>query len=159
MTTTRNKIRKGLGIEPTRVILAKVVEVNGTTCDASPLNGDADILDARLSADPDTDVLYTPAVDSIVGLSSLSDSDWVVVLFSQLDGVQWGDGDFGGLIKIDNLIDEINDLKSVVNQLINQVQNHTHVSSVPIDPVFTVSPIGNTFKVDIENPDITHGDL
>ena len=72
-------------------------------------------------------------------------------------------GEFGGLVKIEDLITKLNNLESRVNDLASAYQPHTHLSSAPGAPSgppivpWTKTPLTNTTKNDLENPDITHG--
>lgn len=68
--------------------------------------------------------------------------------------------DYGGLIKVEDLVEKINNLENALNNLITLYNTHTHVAAG--SATSTTSSLDNdvlqiTNKEEIENPDIQHG--
>lgn len=144
-------------------IICTVTEVNGTTCTCSPIDDSADIEDVRLQAQAGSGILLVPAVDSKVVVQMINDVEGVVVMYSDLESIQFLDGSFGGLIKIEDLVDKINTIEQDLNTLKSAFSSWV---TVPNDggaalKTATASWAGQSITptqvADIENDLITHG--
>lgn len=98
--------------ESSALVLGRVKEVNGATC--SVLIDDLALSDVRLRAvinNQETGMVITPAVGSYVMITDLSNGnkrDWAVLMYSEIDKVEFNSGKNEGLIKIKDLTDKLN---------------------------------------------------
>ena len=160
-------VNNGREIED-NIIICTVVSVDGVTCVCQPIDtGQAEITGVRLVSESNTtNFLITPSVDSIVGVLAFSDletTDYMVVLFSEIDTINIRGDQYGGLVKVQELVDKINALESDLNDI---KQAFTTWVPVPNDggaalkaaaatwsgAVFVETVVG-----DIENENVTHG--
>lgn len=146
-----------------KVCTVDSVDLTTLTCYCVPLNDDADIINVRLMANIDNGFLLIPEVDSIVVVSFLSDSSAYVSLVSKVSEVHLNGKNFDGLVKVNDLVQKLNNLENKVNTIISTYNAHTHVASsfgtpttTPVAPVTgTLTP---TIKQDLENITILQGD-
>lgn len=148
-----------------KLFLASVDSVNEAerTCDVTPLtdNATTSYPSVLLMAESDDGVLIVPTIGSNVIVNVSKRGVAYVCMFSEVDKVtiitktltQFNDGSFGGLVKVQELVDKINRLENAFN-------THTHLGvtsggSTSGIPSSTITPI--TMKTDIENDKITHG--
>ena len=104
-----------------------------------------------------------PEVNSIVVVSFLSDDSAYVSLVSKVSEVHLNGKNFDGLVKVNDLVQKLNNLENKVNTIISTYNAHTHVASsfgtpttTPVAPVTgTLTP---TIKQDLENITILQGD-
>lgn len=126
-----------------------------------PINGDADLIEVRLQADPGSGILVMPAINSIVIVQPINELTGYIALFSQVESIQWLDGSFGGLIKISDLVTKINNLEGLVNDLLSTLQGVSiplaPSGTYPFAPLFTQTPLTPTNQADLENNKILHG--
>ncbi len=147
---------------------AEVKSVEGKICTIR-VGKDLDLSDVRLCAIVDDNIdqlLITPKVGSKVMVADLSNGefrDLMVIKFSETDSIEIHGGKLGGLIKIEELTNKLNDLIDAFN-------NHTHggvivgVSGGSGAPA--VGATGNTAKIstahakldksDYEDTKVTH---
>jgi hypothetical protein len=148
-----------------KLFLASVDSVNEAerTCDVTPLtdNATTSYPSVLLMAESDDGVLIVPTIGSNVIVNVSKRGVAYVCMFSEVDKVtiitktltQFNDGSFGGLVKVQELVDKINRLENTFN-------NHVHVGVTvgTASTGFTATPIAPiTTKTDIENDKITHG--
>lgn len=145
-------------------IPCEVTAVNGDFADLTPLNGDAKIFDVKLTAGTsNTPFLITPTVGSTVLATFLSKDTAFVSLYSEIDSVKIRGDQFGGLVKVQELVDKINQLENQINDIYNVLIG----ISIPLAPSGTypfapnfvnISPIAPiTGKSDLENTEVLHG--
>lgn len=163
----RHIVNNGREIED-NIIICTVVSVDGVTCVCQPIDeGQAEIVDVRLVSELHaTNFLVTPAVDSVVGVLAFSDletTEYMVVLFSEIDTINIRGDQYGGLVKVQELVDKINALESDLNDL---KQVFTTWVPVPNDwgaalkagaTTWAGAVFVETIVSDIENPDVLHG--
>jgi len=148
-----------------KLFLANVDSVNEAerTCDVTPLtdNATTSYPSVLLMAESDDGVLIIPTINSNVLVNVSKRGVAYVCMFSEVDKVtiitktltQFNDGTFGGLVKVQELVDKINRLENTFNNHIHGgVTVGTASTLVPATPI---API--TTKIDIENDKITHG--
>lgn len=160
-------IRKiGENNEEVYSLLCKVVKVSEDVAELAPLNGDANLLGVKLIAGTSTtSILITPVIDSVVVATFLSKNTAYISLHSEIESVAIRGDQFGGLIKVEELVKKINRLESKVNSLITKFNSHTHLyapgpsAPVPTAPIITgeaaITP--TTQKSDLENQKVKHG--
>lgn len=148
-------------------LVCKVAEVNGTAATLAPLNGDANLLDVKLVAGTsETPLLITPVVDSLVIATFLSKDTAFISLYSEIESVAIRGDEFGGLIKIEELVDKLNRLEDKVNGLVSKFNSHVHLyvpgppaaavpTPPPANPETPIAP--NTLRSDLENENVNHG--
>ena len=149
------------------LIIAKVLSVTGTLCDCQPIDdGLAEMLEVRLTAEGGAEnFILFPKVDSIVGIMPFSDletTDYMVVMFSELDTIHLRGDQYGGLTKIEDLVTKINNLENKLNDLItacsSQVVTLAPAGSFPLASFFTsVTALTPTTQSEIENTNVLHG--
>lgn len=146
-----------------KVCTVDSVDLTTLTCYCVPLNDDADIINVRLMANIDNGFLLIPEVDSIVVVSFLSDSSAYVSLVSKVSEVHLNGKNFDGLVKINDLVEKLNNLENKVNTIISTYNAHTHVASSFGTPTTTpvalvTGTLTPTIKQDLENITILQGD-
>lgn len=144
-----------------RIFTAKVVRADGETCEVD-YEG-LRLTDVRLRAvvnGEESGVMLTPKAGSYVTVADLSGdlSQTVVIGFSEVESVDITAGgeihlngdSFGGLIRIEDLV---NDLSNIVNTF--NTHTHTVANGVAAIPEVSMNPISRN---DFENTRIKHGD-
>lgn len=161
-----------------QVVVGKVksVDEDEMVCDID-LETSPDLLDVRLRAvidKSDTGVLVYPKKDSrvLVGLIENKPQSAFICGYSEVEkirliteDIELAGDQFGGLIKIDDLVTKINGIEDALNDLAMDFDTHTHNSPpAPTNPVVTTPPIipsgvvlVNTQKSEIENDKVKHG--
>lgn len=159
-------------------IRARVVEVDeeAMTCNCVPLLSGGDLLDVQLIPRDNNGVvgskgiagggvIFIPAVGSVVFVTMLTQSDGFVSMTSEVSHVWLGGDNYGGLIKIEELITKINNIEDKYNDVIAILKavaiplapSGTYLFST-IPAVANATPLTNTTKTELENPMILHGD-
>lgn len=132
--------------------------------------------DVRLMSVVDDGVLIVPAINStiIIGYSKrvlpyvcqFSEVEQVLIItggtsIEVKDGqVQINDGSYGGLVKIEALVNRMNAVEDLLNDFISKYNAHIHpASSGTTSPTTTqeTRTASRTKKDDIENSSVTHG--
>lgn len=152
------------GEEEIYSVICTVKEVKGELVDLTPIDGDADILGVKLIAGTSkTPFLITPTKDSVVVATFLSKDTAFVSIYSEIESIQIRGDQFGGVVKVEELVKKINALENKVNDLLTALK----AIVVPLAPsgtyplapsLLTVTPITPTTKAsDLENDKIKHG--
>ena len=87
------------------------------TVTARPINDNSDFLNVRLQAGAGNGIIMLPKIGSVVIVQPINDVTGYISLYSEIDSIKFLDGNFGGLIKIDELVKKINDIESDINDL------------------------------------------
>lgn len=148
----------------------KVVSLSDDLAELEPLNGDPNIIGVKLLAGAaDYPLKITPVLNSVVIATFLSNETAFISLYSEVETVEIRGGQFGGVTKVEEVVNKFNQLENKVNDLITKFNTHTHLyiaPSIPLPgpPVPTVPPtvqetpiIGNTTVNDLENEKVKHG--
>jgi len=139
-------------------IVGEVLEVNGNKAKIKNLAGEGTYSNIRIQANPGNGILLVPTVGSYVIVGKLGKVTGYIALASDLDSIQFLDGSYGGLIKIQELVDKLNTVEDKVNDLITYINTHVHPSTgTPPSPLYAGGSLTNTTVNDIENDLITHG--
>ena len=141
------------------------VDTTNMTCYCIPIDETLpDYSVVKLMTTPDKGFFLIPKKDSQVIVQPMKGGAAMVLMYSELDGIQMLGDNYGGLIKISDLVNKLNNLENKVNDLINTFNAHTHPYMNATTPATTspsTTPIsGNltpTTTNDIENPLIKHG--
>jgi len=135
-----------------------VTSVNGNLVTVRSLFGQSVYSNIRLQAIDGNGIILTPAVGSFVIVGKLGKRTGYIAMASDLDSIQFLDGSYGGLIKIQELVDKLNTVEDKVNDLITYINTHVHPSTgTPPSPLYAGGSLTNTTVNDIENDLITHG--
>lgn len=141
------------------------VDLTNMTCNCTPIDDTLpDYNGVKLMTTPTKGLYLIPKVDSQVIVQPMIGGGGIIVMYSELDSIQMLGDDYGGLIKIDDLITKLNNLENKVNSIINTFNTHTHPYvnvSTPATTSPSTSPVVGTLTPtivnDIENPLIKHG--
>ena len=161
------------------LLTGKVIAVDEdeNTCDVD-IDGDAPVMfGVRLRAVVDTTtdgIIQIPAIDSAVLIGKLTTSLWCVLVFSQIhkykfkidsqtliidaDGFVFNEGNLGGMVKIEALVDKLNAIENRMNELETNYKTHNHAH--PQGPTtafvvpYTSASLVITNKADLENEKI-----
>ena len=110
----------------------------------------------RLQAHPGNGVLIIPTDGSFVIVGRMSGGKGYIAMTSSADSIQLLDGSYGGLIKIDELVEKLNTLEQ-------RMGTHQHISTTagtPTTPDLASNPvIQDTTVAELENTEITHGTI
>lgn len=167
-----------------QIVVANVdaVNVQARTCDVTTISGKEStaILGVKLMASIDDGVLLVPSINSTIYVCYSTYNVPYVALFSSLDQilfisgssqvsivdgkVMFNDGSFGGLVEVAQLVTKLNNLESLVNDLVVRYNSHTHVLALSAGtgtaaPTATTEPtvLTPTVRANIENTLVTHG--
>jgi hypothetical protein len=152
------------------------VDKDKDTCRVKTHSGEAEIPNVRLTAiveSGDTRFCIYPKVESDVTIMFFpgQDVEAVILKYSEIDDVVvkfanefvFNDGDNGGLVKVVELVDKMNDTENKLNDLISKFNTHTHITTCGAGPgtaAVTVAPEtplpAVTTRGDIENEKVKH---
>jgi len=106
--------------------------------------------------------VITPEIDSMVYVIMSKYTLPFIVTFSDITQFDIMGGEFGGLVKVVELTQKLNNLENKVNEIIATFGTHTHTViavGAPTSP--TSTPIAGNLTIsqraDIENINIKHG--
>lgn len=149
------------------------VNIDERTCDCTIISGDADnqIPSVQLSSEPNDGFIIEPEVGSTVIVGLTIRSTPFVMMFSEVKNVYltasqkitFNTGNFGGLIKVEQLVSKLNALENKVNSLIGKFNSHTHTGVTTgagtsgTTATQELGTLSNTARADIENDKIIHG--
>ena len=145
-------------------IICKVSEVSGEVAELAPLNGDASLFDVKLLAGTSaTPLLITPVVGSTVIATFLSKDTAFVSLYSEIESVQIMGDQFGGLIKIEELVKNLDKLTARVDGIIDAIKNGVPIPTDGGAGLQTSIKVALALLIDkedfttMENENIKHG--
>lgn len=147
-------------VAPVETEVAKVLSADGAECTVERVRDGMVISPVRLNAisTADKGIVVTPKTGTYVLVSRLGESGWFMTLCGEVEKITIdaetdiviNGGDYGGLIKIEDLVDEL-------NRLVQTFNTHTH--TVPNGTSGTPSTPANSFnKSTLENTHIKHGE-
>ena len=153
--------RELAGGAPIETEVAKVLSVDGAVCKVSRVRDGMVIDRVRLNAisTADKGIVVTPKTGTYVLVSRLGEVNWFVTLCGEVEKISIdaeadiviNGGGYGGLIKIEDLVDEL-------NRLVQTFNSHTHV--VPNGTSNAPSTLASSFSTStLENTKIRHGEL
>ena len=166
----KSKLQKICQPTALQTYFAQVVSVeNDTTCTLQ-LEDDLKVSDVRLRSvvnDSESGIVITPSVGSIVLVADLSGGKFtqmVVVMYSEIDKVEFNGGKKDGLININDLTNKLNNLVDEVNGLKDKFNTHTHTVTttapagewITKTTTSTASDATKFNKSDYEDDKITH---
>lgn len=162
----RDAIRKlaGTHLQDTAYIASgEVQDVNiaSRSCNIRLLDGKKDaIVEAFLMAAIDDGFLIVPTIGSNVKVIFSEFVPASIFQYSEVERVIIRGGDLGGLTKVAELTQKLNNIENTVNQFIQQFNLHTHAvagaAASPTPETFTEA-LTPTVQNEIENLNITQG--
>lgn len=143
----------------------KVVSIDGDSlAELEPLNGDPNLIDIKLIAGAsDSPVLITPATDSVVIATFLSKNTAFISLYSEVESVQLRGEQYGGLIKVEELVTQLDKVTARIDGIIDAINNGVPVpqdggaalqASIKVALALLVDK--ENFK-NLENENVKHG--
>ncbi len=144
-----------------------VRSVEGNTC-TIVVDEDNDLtVEGILLGFEKSDMIVKPKLntDALVVFTDGSRTNGMVIKCQETESVTIMGDEFGGLIKIDELVNRMNLIEDRINKMISTFDGHTHISPpAPVNPVTTATPlpvmatpVSQTQKTQIENTKIKHG--
>lgn len=164
-----------IGGDDLRVVLCTVdsVDEDALTCDVTTVSDAAQsvIQGVQLMAGVGDGLLLTPVVDSQVLVAYSNTIQPYVLMLSDVDkfsivttgGVELNGDDYGGLVKVQDLVDKINALENLINSILDVLKNTTiplaPSGTYPFAPLYAaIMAISPTTTVsDLENTTVKHG--
>lgn len=172
----------GVSDDQVQLLTCEVLSVDegARTCTVTTTSGrdTIEIENVRLMSTIDDGVLLVPTVGSTVLVSYSTYNQPFVSLFSSLDKVlfivgdssvevtsgeiKMNDGSDGGLVKVIELTEKLNNLENKLNDLITLYNAHVHTSASAGSPTSTTPSIvagtlTPTVRTEIENQLVNHG--
>ena len=143
------------------------VSMTDRTCEVTMIGGkSANTLTVRLMASADDGLLIKPTIGSTIVVMMSEYTAPFVAKYSGVDSITMLGGDLKGLVKLDNVVTQLNNLEDFVKDLAQKYNAHTH-PYVNVSAAATTSPIlppdqetgviTNTQASDLENTNITQG--
>lgn len=152
----------------------KSVDLSERTCVVTPTDGGSDILDVYLEADSGDSTnkgfFVVPAVESLVIVTFTSKEESFISAWTEIDTViaiqgEWtfNDGENGGLTKLQELTDRLNDLEDLFTQLKTDFSGWTPVSNdggaalkAVLSAGYLTQTVPNSQVSDFENELVKH---
>jgi len=148
------------------------VDKGNRQCDCTPIGSDSitDLPGVLLCAENNNGLVVFPKVGSTVIVALSTRNYAFVLMYSDLDSVQFMDGTYGGLVEVAPLVTKINALEADLNKLklavtaINAAGSGsptTPVTNATLAGFFTPYPvvlIVETQRDELENTLVTHGE-
>lgn len=145
-------------IETARVCIVQSVNIEEHTAELKSFDTEADLTSVRLQADKGTGMLLIPKVGSMVVAVEVHRFEYAIVMFSDLDSIQFLDGSYGGVVKVESLVSKLNSIENLVNDIKTKFNAHTHSGNgVVTTSIITNQSLSITDKDDLQNPLVTHG--
>ena len=151
-------LERGFGIPCT--VLS--YDEDSKTIDCEPIDGSADFLTVKLQAEVSSGVLIVPKVGSFIILEQTSNDSAYVSLFGEVDEIILMDGENGGLVKVSELVDKMNNIENKLNTLLSTFNTHVHTGvttgagSSGTTPSIVSGSLTPTQIQDLENDKISH---
>ncbi len=162
--TISDAINKLVKQSPDRSIVGTVKSVTGILCDIEPVDDTADLTGIRLCAADSTSVfVLIPVVGSTVYVTMDSDTGGIVTGVSEVDEVYIRGDAHGGLVKVTELVADLNSIKSDINTI-----KSIFAAWVPVpgdgglvlktaSSVWSGSALANSTVANLQNENVKHG--
>lgn len=142
----------------------KVVALEGNLCELEPLNGDPNILDVKLTAGAaDFPLFITPVINSVVIATFLSKDTAFISIYSEVESVQIRGDQYGGLIKVEELVTQLTKLTARVDGIIDAINKGVPIpqdGGVGLQNTIKAALLSLVDKEDfnnLENENVKHG--
>ena len=146
-----------------QIIEVTVVSVDfpyfvGTTAKGAKMNNIRIV-----NEETDYNFALIPKVGSVVSVGLLDDTNGILLLSAEVDEIYLRGIQHGGLVKVSELVDKLNNLENKVNSLISSYNTHVHTGvttgpgSSAVTPSIITGTLTPTIIADIENDKVKHG--
>lgn len=143
---------------------AKVLAVDGSTCDVEPVQTGTKIFDVKIKASLNgTSGFYAkPKVGSFVIIVMIDKNNAFVALCSEAEEIYCVvDGeDNGGVVKIEGLMSRLNAIENAVQNAFTLIQTHVHPiptgASGPSPTIAALPSVGTSNRANLENTKFKH---
>ena len=142
----------------------KDVSIKDRTCEVTMIGGkSANTLTVRLMASADDGLLMKPTIGSTIVVMMSEYTAPFVAKYSGVDSITMLGGDLKGLVKLDNVVTQLNNLENDITNLKNAftswlvVPNDGGSALKLASASWAGSPIINTQASNLENTNITQG--
>lgn len=126
------------------------VDIANRMCNVTTITGNATLtFDAQLMAGIADGILIVPEVESYVFVLKSKYTIPFVILYSDIDNFSLMGGEFGGLVKVAELTQKINNLEKRLNEIATW--------SGTVSPPLVSIPLILTLREDLENLSVKHG--
>jgi hypothetical protein len=139
------------------------IDLSKRTANVTTITGTANVtFDALLTAGISDGLVITPEINSMVYVLISKYTLPFIVTYSDITQFNIMGGEFGGLVKVVELTQKLNNLENKVNEIISIFGTHTHgVVAVGSPTSPTSTPVSGsltpTQRLDIENINVKHG--
>jgi len=143
------------------------VDIVAKTCYCIPIEtGKADLMDVRLISDTDKNgFLMIPKVNSAVFVTMINNEAGFISMFSEVSEIQLNGDNYDGLIKVDDILNEINTRNTTIKTAITAALTSIDASIVALGGVsssssaFTAATasLTNILKATVINTTVKHG--
>lgn len=140
------------------------VDSDNRVCDCTPIGGEADtqLPGVQLCAENNNGLVVFPTVGSTVIVALSTRNTAFILLYSDVDKVQFMDGSYDGIVKVIDLTTKLNNLENAFNDHITAYNEHTHIGVTVGSGVTGITTpdtthLTPTTQNEIENNLITHG--
>ena len=149
------------------------VNINAGTAEVTPIGGNAttDIINVNLESEVADGLLIIPVIGSTVTVLYSTRNNPYIIKYSDIQTIyysgnlwQFGDGTFGGMVKLldpsnpnSGVLARLNNLENLINSLISLYNTHTHASNGTPTTNLETSTAAVTTRAELENTEVTHG--
>jgi hypothetical protein len=137
------------------------VDIINKTCYCIPIDKSGDLQDVRLMASTSVGFWIVPTINSVVLVTMLNNTTGYVAQCSEFDFMYLNGDAYGGLVKVQELTDKLNDLENAFNQHILLYNAHTHAETsvnTLVPNALDTQVLIPTIKTELENLTVKHGD-
>ena len=116
-----------------------------------------------VSEESDANIYVLPKVGSNVIVGFVDNNNGVLLVAGELDEVIIRGDQYGGLVKVSDLVTKLNNLENKVNTIINTFNTHVHAGvtvgagATAVTPTLVVGTLTPTTVNDLENALVKHG--
>lgn len=160
MTNTDQEIRAELikfieRYAPTLAEVAKVVTINETekTCLLKSASDDSEFT-AQLSAGEQASLLVIPKTGSVVFAKKAENGTYYITQYSEIEKIVMFGGELGGMVKINQLVEKLNNVEQELNKIINALNSWTPLPNdggSALKTIFSANPATILAKTVVEN--------
>lgn len=128
-------------------------------CDCTPIGGDANtsLPGVLLCAENNNGLVVFPTVGSTVIVALSNRNTAFVLMYSDVDSIQFMDGSLGGMVKVIDLVTKLNNLENLLNGFIALYNAHVHTANNTPTVSLETNTLVPTVRADVENTLILQG--
>lgn len=151
--------------EVVSIIKCTVISIDSENIICLPINGHISSEIYCPLQNEGNNINYTPKIDSVIyiGITNLGlilllhSDDNDIINISANESIEFNGGEFGGLVKVEELTTKLNNLENLVNSLVTKYNTHVHATNGVPTVTLETTVLTPTIKSTIENASITHG--